>query len=298
LNMQTFQPFSKVIAGCMKWGNGGAHYSPAEMASLIQSLVDAGITSFDHADIYGDYQMEGSFGKALASISRSKFRASIQIISKCGICKPVPEKNEYVLKHYNTTKAHIIASCERSLRHLQTDYLDAFLIHRPDPLMQAAEIAEAFTELQKQGKVLRFGVSNFTVTQCQLLDRYFPLSIHQLEASAIHLQPFQDGSLDYLQMHQKLPMAWSPLGGGKLLSSTEPNYERVRGKAGEIAEKYGLTTEQVLLIWLLTHPSNIHPVIGSTQLTRLMGAADISTMKLDRTDWYQIWTASTGEKLP
>lgn len=295
--MQTVQPFSKVIAGCMKWGNGGAHYNSAEMASLIQSLVDAGITSFDHADIYGDYQMEESFGKALALMG-SRFRSGIQLISKCGICKPAPEKNNYIFKHYNTTKAHIIASCEQSLRYLQTDYLDAFLIHRPDPLMRAADIAEAFLHLQKQGKVLRFGVSNFTVQQWQLVDHYFPLSIHQLEASAIHLQPFQDGSLDYLQMHQKLPMAWSPLGGGRVMNSPEPIYERVRTKAGEIANRYQLTVEQILLIWLLTHPSNIHPVIGSTQLTRLMDAAQIATKKLDQTDWYQIWTASTGEKLP
>jgi predicted oxidoreductase len=151
---------SPIIAGCMKWGQWGVKYSTAQYLQLIEDCIVNKITSFDHADIYGDYTVEEEFGNALKP--KPHLRQQIQLITKCGIRRFTPNRPEHKINSYDTSRLHIITSAERSLKNLKTDYLDLLFIHRPDPLMNPHEIAEAFSHLKKEGKVLHFGVSNFT----------------------------------------------------------------------------------------------------------------------------------------
>lgn len=273
---------SRIIAGAWRWNNTAG--DPVE--KLISTSVECGITSFDHADIYGDYSNEAIFGRAFKNLKVS--RQDIQLISKCGI-KLLSQKNpDTWIKHYDTTKEHIIKSVENSLSLLGTDYLDVLLIHRPDPMMDPEEVSEAFGLLKQNGKVLHFGVSNFTSTQFDKLQTYlpFPLVTNQLEISLSKLDTLFDGTLDTLLKHRVSPMAWSPLGGGKLISSNPSLWPR--------KEKYKASESQLSLAWLLQHPSSIFPVIGTTQADRIIESAKAIDIKMDRQDWFEMLKASTG----
>ena len=164
---------SPVIAGCMKWGQWGVKYSTPQYLNLIEECIAGKITSFDHADIYGDYTVEEEFGNALKQ--RSSLRQQMQLITKCGIRRFTPNRPEHKIHSYDTSKEHIIRSAERSLKNLNTDFIDLLFIHRPDPLMDPHEIAEAFAQLKKAGKVLHFGVSNFTPSQMDMMMTAFTI---------------------------------------------------------------------------------------------------------------------------
>lgn len=192
------------------------------------------------------------------------------------------------MKHYDTSKEHILTSVDTSLKNLGTDYLDLLLIHRPDPLMDAEEVSETFGLLKQNGKVLHFGVSNFTPTQFEMLQSYlpFPLVTNQVELSLSKLDCLFDGTLDVLQKHKTSPMAWSPLGGGKLMSSGSPLWPK--------KEKYNATETQLSLAWLMRHPANIFPVIGTTQAERIIESAKAVEIALERQDWFEMLKAATG----
>lgn len=259
--------------------------------------MDAGITSFDHADIYGDYSTEEEFGQALGQLT--SLRAGMQLITKCGIQMPVKSRPAFSLKSYNTSKAYIIECAERSLRNLQTDYIDALLIHRPDPLMDPAEIAEAFTTLKQQGKVLHFGVSNFTTSQLSMLHHYFPVEINQLEISLFHTAPMYNGQLDQCIREQIRPMAWGPLGSGALFTSTpDDKTQRILKVTKQLAAKYGLETDTVLLAFLHRHPSRIVPVLGTAKTERLQKAMTAAPVQLETEDWFRLLEAATGNPVP
>ena len=200
--------FSRIIAGTMNWGSWDKKLSTSEMANIINVCFENRITTFDHAAIYGDYTTEADFGKAFktSKIDREK----IQLISKCGMIKPAPNSSQ--VKQYESSKESMIKSVDASLRNLQTDYLDALLIHRPNPLMQVDEVAEAVSKLKKEGKILDFGVSNFTSSQTELLRSKIDVNYNQIQFSATHFDAMIDGSLDYMQIHKIQPMAWNPLG--------------------------------------------------------------------------------------
>ena len=201
---------SPIIAGVMNWGVWDKNLNTNEFTHLINLFIENGITTFDHADIYGGYTTEASFGKAL---SESKIdRKKIQLITKCGIQYVSENRPNNSIKHYEYSKDYIIWSAENSLKNLQTDYLDVFLLHRPSPLMQADEIAEAVSKLKADGKILSFGVSNFTSSQTELLRQKTEISFNQVQFSATHHEAMLDGSLDYMQIHNIKPMAWNPLG--------------------------------------------------------------------------------------
>ncbi|MFN5849838.1 MAG: aldo/keto reductase family oxidoreductase, partial [Chitinophagales bacterium] len=203
------KPFSPIIAGTMSWGVWKKNLNTNQMIELMNCCLENEITTFDHADIYGGYTTEASFGKALSesNIERSK----IQLISKCGI-QLESEQRGNTVKHYSYSKEFIIWSVEQSLRNLETDYLDLLLLHRPSPLMQADEIAEAAERLKKDGKILDFGVSNFTPSQSDLIGSKTKISYNQIQFSVTHLEAMLDGSLDYMQIKNIKPMAWSPMG--------------------------------------------------------------------------------------
>jgi predicted oxidoreductase len=285
---------SSIVAGVMHWGIWGADYSPTEVARLIESCVDLGVTSFDHADIYGNYTTEALWGKAIKNVSIN--RADIQLITKCGICYP---KTEDQVKSYHTSKDYIIKSVEQSLRNLSTDYIDLLLIHRPSPLMMAEEIAEAVLLLKSSGKILEFGVSNFTPSQMDLIHVASPIATNQVEASLLHFDPYLDGTFDYCQKKNIHPMIWSPLGGGKLFENSG-NFDFVNQRARilEVCKKYDWTLEEAAYLFLLHHPFYMFPVTGSSKIERIQIAVDCLGKEISDEQWFELWTASVGRKVP
>lgn len=289
--------FSQLIPGLMRlleWG-----LTPDELVGWIETCLELGMTTFDHADIYGGYQCEAAFGRALAQ--KPRLRDQMQLVSKCGIMLVAEARPHNRIKHYNTTQAHIIASAENSLRMLQTDRLDLLLIHRPDPLMDVDEVAMAFDQLRAAGKVLYFGVSNFTPAQFDLLQSRlgYPLVTNQIEVSVTHMAPLHDGSIDHLYRLGRAVMAWSPLGGGRIFRSDDEVERRVAMALAEVgAELGGAGVDQVALAWLLAHPARILPVLGTGQPERLRASAFACQLRLDRQQWFRIWRASAGADVP
>jgi len=286
---------SPVIAGTMKWGAWGAKFSTKDYLLMIQTCLEHNISTFDHADIYGHYTVEEEFGQAL--LLDTSIRKKIQLITKCGIQMLSPNRPEHKIKSYNTSKQYIITSVEKSLKNFNTDYIDLLLIHRPDPLMEPVEIAEAFTILKQQGKVLQFGVSNFTPSQIDMIHDVFPLVAKQVEISILKLDSFTDGTLDYCQKQKIIPMAWAPLGGGNIFNAEDERSKRVIAVSQLLSEKYNVLPEQILLAWLLKHPSNIKPVLGTAKHERIKLALEATRINLLREDWFVLWRASTGQEV-
>ncbi len=277
----------------MTWGSWGKQLSKNEMITLINHCINEGVTTFDHADIYGAYTTEAEFGNAFAESSLK--REQIELISKCGI-QYVCENRNNSIKHYNYSKEYIIWSVEESLKHLKTDYLDLLLLHRPSPLMQPHEIADAVTKLQTQGKIKAFGVSNFTASQLELISKFIPVSVNQIEFSLTQHQAMHDGTLDAMMTNVIQPMAWSPLGSVFKLDNEQTR--RIHKQLGGLMDKYNATEDQLLLAWLLKHPAKIKPVIGTTNATRIANAVKALDITLDLEDWFKILVACQGHKVP
>ena len=276
----------------MRWGAWGANFETSALQHLIEGCLEAGITAFDHADIYGHYTEEAAFGQVLAQAPQ--LRGRMQLISKCGIKLTSENRPQHSLKSYDSSKAHILASVDNSLRELQTDYLDVLLLHRPDMLMDADEVAQAFTQLRDAGKVRAFGVSNFTVGQFALLhDRWPELMTNQIELSLKHVLPLTDGTLDQAQLHRLSPMIWSPLGGGDLFGQTPSNPALASRLAG-LAEHHNTTPDVIAYAWVLAHPTHPCVITGSTKLERIVRAKSALDIKLSREEWYALLEASRG----
>lgn len=276
---------SRILAGVWRWHT----VSSEAMERLIYLAIDQGITSFDHADIYGNYSNEELFGRVLKR--NPSLLRQIQLVSKCGICLQSDKRPEHRVKHYNTSQKHILASVENSLRELGADHLDVLLLHRPDPLMNVAEVCEAFMQLKQQGKVSFFGVSNFTPAQFDLLQSVlpFPLVTNQIEISLAHPVPFTDGTMDHLYRNKVSAMAWSPLGGGHMNLDERLFFS--------LAARYNATYSQLALAWLLHHPSQIFPIIGTTQPDRITEAAKAVDIVLEKQDWFEMLKWSTGKEV-
>jgi predicted oxidoreductase len=279
----------------MRWGKWGADFTTTEYRIIIDECLQNNITSFDHADIYGDYTTEADFGNALKEVPL--LRQQLQLITKCGIQITASQRPHHEIKSYNTTKDYIIASTEQSLKNFHTDYIDVMLIHRPDPLLNPEEVAEAITALQQQGKILHFGVSNFLPHQVDLLKKFIPVECNQLEVSIVHLPPFVNGMLDHCLQYNIIPMAWAPLGGGILNDDVHPRYRSIIAAASDLAEKYVTGINQILIAFLLAHPSRIIPVVGTTKIERLSQANEAANIILEREDWFKLYTASRGEEV-
>jgi predicted oxidoreductase len=261
------------------------------LAGLIEHSVALGIHTFDHADIYGGYEAQALFGRAIARCSLR--REQLTLVSKCGVCLVNPQRPSNHVKHYDASAAHITASVEQTLRDLRTDHLDLLLLHRPDVLMNPAEVAAAFRALRREGKVLHFGVSNHSPAQLSLLQTFVdePLVAQQVQLSLAHAAPLWDGTLDQCLQFGITPMAWSPLGGGGLSKSAG-----LQAALTAVAEEVGAqTAEQVALAWLLMHPAGILPVLGTSQPLYLSRAAAASTLVLNRQQWYRLLEAATGQ---
>jgi len=277
--------FSRLIAGAWRWNS----VSPDILERLIHTSLDNGIDTFDHADIYGDYSNETLFGNVLKK--NSSLAKKMKLVSKCGIKLLSQKKPDHLIKHYDTSKQHIIQSAETSLQLLGVDHIDLLLIHRPDPLMNAEEVADAFAKLKKQEKVLHFGVSNFSTAQFDLLQSFlsFPLVTNQIEISLFHPEALFNGTMDHFYKLRTSVMAWSPLGGGKSMQG------EVVQKLQILKEKYKATESQLLYAWLLKHPSAIFPVIGTTKPERVRESTHALDINLDRQDWFEMLKLVTGK---
>ena len=286
---------SSPVAGCMRWGIWGANFSTSEYRTMIEACLQNGIQSFDHADIYGDYTTEAGFGEALKE--NPSLRYELKLITKCGIQMLTPNRPEHSIKSYNTSKNHILRSVETSLKNFGTDYIDVLLIHRPDPLLDPAEVAQAIEQLKQDGKVLEFGVSNFLPHQADMLANYTNIAYNQVEISIINLNAFSDGTLENCIKNNITPMAWAPLGGGIFSDDSHPRFRAINAAATKLAEKYNTGLNEILLAWLHTHPSEIISVIGTTKIERLLQAKIATSIRLEREDWFAMLAASTGEEV-
>lgn len=276
----------------MTWGKWGKQLATNEMIALMNHCVENNITTFDHADIYGDYTTEADFGKAFGKSGIK--REDIQFISKCGIQFNVKERSNRV-KHYDYGKDYIISSVERSLKMLQTEYLDVLLLHRPSPLMDPSEIAEAIDELKKSGKIRQFGVSNFTPSQIQLIEKDIQVEANQVEFSLSSNGVMNDGTLDDCITYNRLAMSWSPL-GNYFREESKAN-TRIKTVLGDLAKKYGATEDQLLLAWILKHPSKIHPVVGTATPKRLKLGMEAVAIDLELQDWFILLEANEGHEV-
>lgn len=289
--------FSRIIHGL--WRLSDWKQSKEDTLSLIQHNIENGITTFDHADIYGSYTCETLFGEALSL--QPSLREKMEIVTKCGIVLPSDNRPEHKTHHYNTSKKHILTSVEHSLQQLKTDYIDLLLIHRPDPFMNGEEVAEAFTQLKEEGKVRHFGVSNFKDHQWNMLQSYlpFPLITNQIELSAYHLENFEDGTLNLCQEKRVAPMAWSPLAGGAIFKGEDEKAVRLQHTLKKVQEETGAKgIDQVLYAWLLNHPANIMPIVGSGKKERIQHAIDSLSIQLDHDQWFEILQTSMGHDVP
>ena len=286
--------FSRIVAGVWRIANWNLSLTGRE--TYIRECLELGVTTFDHADIYGDYQAEALFGVALARAPG--LRQKMQLVSKCGIRMMSPQRPNISVAHYDTRGAHIISSAEQSLRNLQTDHLDLLLIHRPDPLMDFDDIAHAFSQLQNAGKVLHFGVSNFTAHQFSCLHQRFPLVTNQVEFSPKYLQPMYDQTFDQLQADRIAPMIWSPLAGGSLVSDAHPELQRVQAAIAKVAAQTGASAASVIHAWIMKLPCRPVPITGSGRIAAIAEAVQACALELTHEQWFAILEAAHGHPPP
>jgi predicted oxidoreductase len=284
---------SRIVAGMWRMNEWGM--SVQQRVAFIEQCLEMGVTSFDHADIYGDYGVEGVFGEALRA--QPSLRDRIEVVSKCGIKLLSSKRPQHGIQHYDTTAAHIIASAEESLRQLGTDHLDLLLIHRPDPLMDFDEIAGAFTRLIDAGKVRHVGVSNFSRHQFECLNRRIPLATNQVEFSPMFVDPMFDETFDGLQDLRIAPMVWSPLGGGRLFTSNDAKASKARAVIQEIADRMQQPFASVLFAWIMALPSRPIPLTGTGRIEAIREAVIGAGMQLEREDWFHILRAARGHEV-
>lgn len=285
---------SPIVAGA--WRMAEWNFDVQQRLRWIEQCVELGVSTFDHADIYGDYRVEALFGEALAM--RPGLRNELQLVSKCGIKLVSAQRPQHRIKSYDTAHAHVVASVEQSLRALRSEHLDLLLIHRPDALMDPDALAQTFAALQAAGKVLHFGVSNHAPSQLALLHARHPLATNQIEFSPLHLEALSDGTLDQCLALGLRPMAWSPLGGGRLFDGQDAQAARVRAQLEILGAQHGAPVATIAYAWLLRHPSRPLPITGSHRIEGIRDAVAALDITLSAEDWYAVWQASTGRAVP
>ena len=287
---------SRIVHGY--WRLRDWNLSDDQLLKLIEQVLDLGITSFDHADIYGNHTCEAYFGRALAL--KPELREKMELISKCGIKMATDYNPELDIKIYDYSTEYIIKQAETSLKNLGTDRLDLLLLHRPAPFFNPEEVAKAFDQLKSSGKVLNFGVSNFSPAQFDTLQSYLdmPLATNQVEISVSCLEHFENENTEYFLKHKIKPMAWSPLAGGAIFNPKTEKEQRLAAVLKTIAAELNTDIDQVMYAWLLKHPTGIMPIVGSQHINRIKSAVDALEIELSLEQWYKIYIASKGEDLP
>lgn len=284
----------KPIVGCMRWGTWGANFTTGQYQQMIEQCIEIGLDEFDHADIYGDYTTEAEFGAVLKG--NSSLRNKMKLITKCGIKMISPNRPLHPIKSYDTSSQHIKTSIETSLKNLNTDCIDTLLIHRPDTLMDPHEIAETITTLKQEGKIKHFGVSNFTTAQVELIHSFVKVEQHQVEISTTNLSAYHNGVLEQAQLKGIEIQSWSPLGNGLFDIKTEA-HKRILDTAEQLSFIHNTSVSSILLAFLYMHPAKIIPIMGTTKIERLIEAKGAMEINLSRTEFYQLWTAATGEEV-
>ncbi|WP_370173331.1 aldo/keto reductase [Leeuwenhoekiella palythoae] len=287
---------SRIVHGY--WRLRDWNLSDDQLLKLIEQVLELGITSFDHADIYGNHTCEAYFGRALAL--KPELREKMELISKCGIKMATNYNPELDIKIYDYSSEYIIKQAETSLKNLGTDRLDLLLLHRPAPFFNPEEVAKAFDQLKSSGKVLNFGVSNFSPAQFDTLQSYLdmPLATNQVEISVSCLEHFENENTEYFLKHKIKPMAWSPLAGGAIFNPKTEKDQRLTAELKSIAAELNTDIDQVMYAWLLKHPTGIMPIVGSQHINRIKSAVDALEIELSLEQWYKIYIASKGEDLP
>ena len=268
--------------------------SPARVQAKVDACLAQGITTMDQADIYGGYMAEEILGNALKGTG---LRSEIEIVTKCDIVAPAGRHAQARVKYYDTSRQHITQSVEDSLRLMGIEQIDLLLIHRPDPIMDHHETGTTLDDLVASGKVSNIGVSNFRPWDMDLLQSAMKtrLVTNQIEISVIANDAFTNGDLAYLQRHDIKPMAWSPLAGGALFTDANASLIAIMRRLGD---KQGGDTSAVALAWLMAHPANIIPVVGTNNLDRLSALSTAFDVELGREDWFEIYTAALGHEVP
>lgn len=285
---------SQIVAGAWRMADWGLDV--AQRVRWIEQCLEIGVSSFDHADIYGGYAVEALFGEALAAAPGLRHR--IQVVTKCGIKLVAPARPAHAIKSYDTSRAHVTASVDASLRALGVDRIDLLLIHRPDALMDPDELADTLRTLMAAGKVEHFGVSNHRPSQLELLRRRVPVATNQIELSPLRMQALVDGTLDQCLDHGMRPMIWSPLAGGRLLAGADDTARRVRGVLEELGAQRGVSAATMAYAWILRHPSRPLPITGSRRIEAVREAVDALSVPMSAEDWYRVWQAGAGHEVP
>lgn len=297
INLTNNFGLSRIVHGQMRMGDW--KMSGQELSVLMEELVELGVTSFDHADIYGNYSCEAMLGEVL-NLNKG-LRNKIEIITKCGIMLVSDKFPERKIKHYDYGYEHIVTSVNKSLKNLRTDHIDLLLLHRPAPFFDPEAAAEAFSVLKREGKVLHFGVSNFTPGQYEMLNKFTEekLITNQVEISPYCLEHFENGNIDFFLKENIKPMAWSPLAGGKLLNPYDEKGPRVLRALIQVSEELNITpVDKVIFAWLLKHPVTMMPVVGSGRIERIKYAVDALKIDMTLEQWYKIYIAALGKELP
>ena len=285
--------FSRIVYGLWRLGDD-ENTAPDHVRNKIAACLDQGITTMDQADIYGGYMAEEILGNALRG---SDLRNKIEIVTKCDIVAPVGRYANARVKYYDTSRAHIMASVDHSLNLMGIDHIDLLLVHRPDPMMDHHETGAALDEVIASGKVRSVGVSNFRPWDWELLQSAMKntLATNQIELSVLAHHSFTNGDVAFHQKNATPMMAWSPLGGGNLFNGQN---DAVTAALDAIARDRGVDVSAVAVAWLLAHPSKILPVMGTNNLSRISRLSDACDVKLDRQEWYEIYTAALGHEVP
>ncbi|WP_239750223.1 aldo/keto reductase [Mammaliicoccus sp. H-M34] len=290
--------YSRIVHGFWRLNEWG--YSNQQLNDFLHEIVDRGITTMDHADIYGNYTCESLFGDALALTPN--LREKLEIVTKCGIILPNENKPKNIGHRYDQSYEHIIESVDQSLLNLKTDYIDTLLIHRPSPLMDPDEMTRAVMHLVDQGKIKAFGVSNFKCNQYELLNESLKkemshISVNQVEVSPYQLENIEDCTLNRMLQHDVKVMAWSPLAGGKIFDANDEKSRRILEVIQPLASKYNVSVSTVVYSWLLKLPSNVMPIVGSSKIDRVDEAVKATKLQLTDQEWFDIYVASRGEDI-
>ncbi|GFE49987.1 aryl-alcohol dehydrogenase [Roseobacter cerasinus] len=285
--------FSRIVYGMWRLADD-SDTSPAHVRSKIDACLAQGITTMDQADIYGGYAAEEVLGAALKE--SPGLRDQLEIVTKCDIIAPMGKYADRRVKYYDTSAAHIQASVEASLTYMGIEQIDLLLIHRPDPMMDAAETGGALDALIQSGKIKAAGVSNFRPWDWHLLQSCMTnkLGTNQIEISLAARDCFTNGDLAHLQQHHISPMAWSPLGGGSLMTEGSA----VAQKMDAVAQAQGVDRAAVAVAWLLAHPAGILPVMGTNTLSRIAAFSDAFKVEMDRQTWFELYEAANGQEVP
>ncbi|WP_292284728.1 aldo/keto reductase family oxidoreductase [Marivita sp.] len=282
---------SRLVYGMWRLGDD-ADTSTGHIRNKISACLDQGITTMDQADIYGGYEAEEILGTALTP----ELRNQIEIVTKCDIVAPAGRYADAKVKHYDTSREHILSSVDHSLRLMKIDHIDLLLIHRPDPLMDHHETGAALDDIVKSGKVGAIGVSNFRPWDWDLLQSAMqqPLVTNQIEISLLHHAPFTNGDIAFHQMNGQPPMAWSPLGGGALF---EARNAALRTALKTVGADHGVDEAAVAVAWLLAHPARILPVLGTNNLDRIARIGDAAKIQINRETWFDLYTHALGHEV-